>query len=392
MQRDFDVILFGATGFTGKLVADYFAKTPGLRWAIAGRNPGKLAALGLGGVPIIVADAMDEAAMDQVARRATVVCTTVGPFSKYGSALVAACAAAGTHYCDLTAEVHWMRAMIDRHNPTAKDSGARIVHACGFDSIPSDLGTLLVQDEMVRRHGRPGDKVTAYYGAQAGGVSGGTLASALEIARAAKDRAVRRVLGNPYGLDPDPKKGGAPSPDEKAIKWDAGEKMLTMPFVMAASNTRIVRRSHALAGYPYGPDFVYREVKTMKPTPKGAAMAVGMTVGMMAFLLATSNDRLRGIIAKRLPQPGEGPSLEARTNGFWKLKLVAESGADKVAYHLSDVGDPGYASTARMLAESALCLALDHLSSEPGFTTPAVAMGRTLAERLRNAGLVLEAG
>ncbi|MCC6623978.1 MAG: saccharopine dehydrogenase NADP-binding domain-containing protein [Deltaproteobacteria bacterium] len=392
MQRDHDVILFGATGFTGRLVADYLSKTPGAgRWAIAGRSRDKLAALGLG-VPIVVADAMDPIAMADVARRTRVVCTTVGPFSKYGSALVAACAEAGTHYCDLTAEVHWMRAMIDQHDATARRTGARIVHACGFDSIPSDLGALLAQDLMIARHGRPAERVTAYYGSMSGGVSGGTLASALAIAEASKDRAVRRVLGDPYGLDPDPRAPMPPAPDERRIRWDPERKTFTMPFVMAASNTRIVRRSHALAGYPWGRDFVYREVQTVKPTPLGLALGVGMTAGMLAFLLAAGNDRLRPLIARRLPQPGEGPSAGTRARGFWKLEVVAASGPERVTYRLEDSADPGYGSTARMLAESALCLAHDPLGSAPGFTTPAVAMGHALAQRLRAAGLTLEEG
>lgn len=390
MQREHDVILFGATGFTGRLVAEYFARHPRAgRWAIAGRSRDKLAALGFD-VPIIVADAMDPAAMRRVAERAKVVCTTVGPFAKYGSALVAACAAAGTHYVDLTAEVHWMRAMIDQHDAAARASGARIVHACGYDSIPSDLGTWLVQQAMIERHGRPGDKVTAYYGATKGGVSGGTLASGLATAEAAKDRAVRRVLGNPYALDPDPAKGGPPAPDETRIRWDADERTLTMPFVMAPANTRIVRRSHALAGYPWGAGFVYREVKTVPVSVGGVAMAIGMTAGLVGFALATRNDWLRDQIAKRLPQPGEGPSAAAREAGFWKVRLVAEADGQRLAYRISDSFDPGYASTARMLGESALCLAHDALDSAAGFTTPSLAMGHALADRLRAAGLVLE--
>jgi len=389
-QREHDVILFGATGFTGRLVADYLSKAraPG-RWAIAGRSRDKLLALGLG-VPIVVADAMDPIAMADVAQRAKVVCTTVGPFSRYGSALVAACAGAGTHYCDLTAEVHWMRAMIDQHDATARATGARIVHACGFDSIPSDLGALLAQDQMMTRHGRPAERVTAYYGSMSGGVSGGTLASALAIAEASKDRAVRRALANPYGLDPDPTAPMPPAPDETRIRWDAERRTFTMPFVMAPSNTRVVRRSHALAGYPWGRDFVYREVKTVKPTPKGLVAAVGTTAGMLAFLVAAGNDRLRPLIARRLPQPGEGPSASARERGFWKLDVVAAAGSLRVTYRLGDDADPGYGSTARMLAESALCLAHDPLTSDPGVTTPALAMGHALARRLRAAGLTLE--
>lgn len=390
-SREHDLILFGATGFTGRLVAERLARAGASagRWAIAGRNREKLAALGFG-VPIVVADAMDPQAMAEVARRTKVVCTTVGPFSKYGSALVAACAAAGTHYCDLTAEVHWMREMIDRHDATARASGARIVHACGFDSIPSDLGTLLVQDHMIATHGRPGDKVTAYYGAISGGISGGTLASMFAIASASKDRAVRRVLANPYGLDPDPHKKMPRVADEATVGWDARERKWTVPFVMAPSNTRIVRRSHALAGYPWGERFVYREVKAMEPTVKGLALGLGMTAGLVAALAATQVPWLRDQLARRVPQPGEGPSAATRDKGFWELRLVAEAGPHTVAYRLADDADPGYASTARMLAAAALSLAHDELDAAPGFTTPARAMGHRLAERLRDAGLVLE--
>jgi len=387
--RELDVILFGATGFTGRLVAEYLAKHRAAgRWAIAGRNRDKLAALGFD-VPIIVADALDPVAMAAVARRTKVVCTTVGPFAKYGSALVAACAEAGTHYCDLTAEVPWMRAMIDAHDGTARASGARIVHACGYDSIPSDLGTLLAQDAFRARFGRPADKVTAYYGAQRGGVSGGTIASGLEIARSAKDPAVRRLLANPYALDPDLGAGRPAAPDEFGIGWDKPLGKFTAPFVMAASNTRIVRRSHALAGLPWGPGFVYREVMAMSGNARGLARAAAFTAGLGVFALVVAVPALRELVAKRAPQPGEGPSQATREAGFWTLELVAEGAGDRLAYLASDTGDPGYNSTARMLAESALCLAHDPLTSAGGFLTPATAMGHMLADRLRAAGLQL---
>lgn len=389
--REFDVVLFGATGFTGRLVAEYFAQHPDAkRWAIAGRSREKLEALGFG-VPIIVADAMDAAAMAGVARRTKVVCTTVGPFSKYGTALVAACAEAGTHYCDLTAEVPWMRAMIDRYDATAKASGARIVHACGFDSIPSDLGTMLVQEAFKGRFGRYADKVTAYYGASKGGVSGGTIASGLEIARvAAADRTVGKLLMNPYALDPDPTAARPPARDEYLMGWDKGLGKFTAPFMMAPANTRIVRRSHALAGLPYGAGFVYREVMAMPANARGFGLAAAFTAGLGAFAVVMTLPPLRELLAKKLPQPGEGPSKEAREKGYWSLQLVAESGADHLVYKASDRGDPGYNSTARMLGEAALCLAHDRLASDGGFLTPATAMGNALAARLRAAGLKLE--
>ncbi|MFO0745300.1 MAG: saccharopine dehydrogenase NADP-binding domain-containing protein [Myxococcota bacterium] len=388
--RELDLVLFGATGFTGRLVAEYLAKhrAPG-RWAIAGRNREKLAALGFD-VPILVADAMDPVALAAVARRTKVVCTTVGPFAKYGSALVAACAEAGTHYCDLTGEVPWMRAMIDAHDAAARASGARIVHACGFDSIPSDLGTLLVQDAFRARFGRPAEKVTAYYGASRGGVSGGTLASGFEMARAAKkDPAVRRLLANPYALDPDPTALRPPAPDERRLGWDRGLRKFTAPFVMAASNTRVVRRSHVLAGEPWGPGFVYREVMATPASVSGLARAAAFTAAIGAFAAVMALDPLRELAAKKAPQPGEGPSKETRDAGFWSLELVAEGGGDRLAYQVSDVGDPGYSSTARMLAEAALCLAHDALPARAGCLTPATAMGSALAERLRGAGLTL---
>lgn len=388
-DRELDVILFGATGFTGRLVAEYLAKHRAAgRWAIAGRNRDKLAALGFA-VPIIVADALDPDAMAAVARRTRVVCTTVGPFTKYGSALVKACAEAGTSYCDLTAEVPWMRAMIDAHDAQAKATGARIVHACGFDSIPSDLGTLLVQDEFRRHFGRYADRVTAYYGASRGGVSGGTIASGIEIARASKDARVRSLIANPYALDPDPAVARAPSPDEAGLHWDRKLGRFTLPFVMALSNTRVVRRSHALAGYPWGPGFVYREVMTAAGNARGLVFAAAMTAGLGVFQLAMRSDGVRELLAKRLPQPGQGPSRAARDKGFWSLELVAEGAGDRVAYKASDVGDPGYSSTARMLGEAALCLAHDPLTAPGGFLTPATAMGHALAERLRAAGLTL---
>ena len=214
-QREYDLVLLGATGFTGKLVAGYLAQRGPLRWALVGRNRDKLAAVAAehGNVPIIVADALDPAACAALAKRTRVVCTTVGPYSLYGSEVVAACAAAGTHYCDLTGEVHWMRKMIDAHHDRARDTGARIVHTCGFDSIPSDLGTWATQQEFIRRFGRPARRVTAAFGETSGGLSGGTAASAFQVdARPPKIATSAAILANPYGLDPDPKGRGLPRP------------------------------------------------------------------------------------------------------------------------------------------------------------------------------------
>jgi len=388
-DREFDIVLFGATGFTGQLVGEYLKKQQPKKWAIAGRNQQKLEALGFG-VPILVVDAMDPAQCKDIARRARVICTTVGPYQRYGSALVAACAEAGTHYCDLTGEVNWMREMIDAHHDQARKSGARIVHTCGFDSIPSDLGTFATQQEFIQRFGRPAKKVSAFYGEQSGGMSGGTVASGFAIAEAMQDPAVRRVLRNPYGLDPDPD-GPHPKVDTRIIGWEPHLKMFFVPFFMAETNTRVVRRGHALAGKPWGEDFVYREVMSTPGNVRGAVMAVGITGVLGAVATVMKRPRLREFIKERAPKPGEGPSAEQRERGHWKVRFLAENGDDRLIYIAADPhGDPGYASTAKMLGESALCLAYDPLESEGGCLTPSVAMDGALLERLRKAGLTFQ--
>jgi short subunit dehydrogenase-like uncharacterized protein len=389
-QREFDIVMFGATGFTGRLVAEYLKSRSPARWAIAGRNKEKLEALGFG-VPILVADAHDRASLDDVARRTKVVCTTVGPYSKYGSDLVGACATAGTHYCDLTGEVHWMREMIDTHHGHAKQTGARIVHTCGFDSIPSDLGTWATQQEFKARFGRYASKVSAFFGETSGGMSGGTAASGFEIAEAMKDPQVRRVLRNPYALDPEP---DAPHPegDTRVVGWDPYLKMFFAPFFMAATNSPVVRRGHALAGHPWGENFVYREVMSTPGNPRGVVMAATITAGLGALSAAMKRPKLREMLQKRAPKPGEGPSAEKRERGHWKVRFVAEDGDDKLLYIVADPhGDPGYKSTAKMLGESALCLAYDPLDSPGGVQTPSVAMDGALLARLRNAGLIFQA-
>lgn len=392
MTREFDIIAFGATGFVGRLVADYLAgaaKREPLRWAIAGRSRDKLAALGLG-VPIIVADALDPAALRALAQRTTAVCTTVGPYARYGSELVAACAEAGTHYCDLTGEVQWMRRMIDAHHARARTTGARIVHTCGFDSIPSDIGCWATQQAFRERFGHPAHRVTALFGEQSGGLSGGTLASAFELAREAiADPKVRALLANPYALDPDPAAARPPARDETSIGWQRELRMFTVPFVMAQVNTRVVRRGHALAGLPWGEDFVYREVMSTPGTLRGAAMAVGITGGTAMLGFAMYRPVLLAQLEKRAPRPGEGPSAEVRARGHWIVRFVAEDDrGNTLVYHASDRADPGYGSTSKMLGESALCLARDSLSSPGGVLTPSAAMAQPLLDRLRRAGLV----
>ena len=391
-MKDFDLVLFGATGFTGRLVADYLATAPtregrSIHWAIAGRNEQKLEAISqqLDHVPILLADALDPASCRAIAERTRTVCTTVGPYGKYGSALVAACAEAGTHYCDLTGEVNWMREMIDAHHERATETGARIVHACGFDSIPSDLGTWATQQEHIRQHGHPARAITSVYGPVKGGMSGGTAASGFVLAEAMSDPAVRRVLRNPYALDPDPEAQHPAQPDNKKPGWDARLRQFIVPFFMADTNSPVVRRGHALAGHPWGDDFQYREVMGTPGNARGFIMAATMTGGLLALSEAMKRPRVRQMLQKRAPQPGEGPDAATRAAGHWKITFVAD---DTPFYVVADpAGDPGYASTSKMLGESALCLTFDALTSKGGVLTPSTAMGEALVERLRRAGL-----
>jgi short subunit dehydrogenase-like uncharacterized protein len=285
-----------------------------------------------------------------------------------------------------------MRRMIDAHHETAVKSGARIVHTCGFDSIPSDLGTWALQQEMIKTFGKPANKVTALFGESSGAISGGTVASGMQTAlEASNDRDVRRLLGNPYGLDPDPYANRPPAPDESSIGWNSHLKMFTVPFLMAGINTRVVRRAHALAGFPWGDDFVYREVMSTKGSPRGALMAATIAGGLAGISFAMKRPKLRAMLAKRAPQPGQGPSEEKRTNGHWKTRFVGEAGNHTLVYLAGDQhGDPGYGSTAKMIGESALSLAFDPLTAPGGVTTPSVAMGQFLLDRLRRAGLTFE--
>jgi short subunit dehydrogenase-like uncharacterized protein len=398
MARDLDLVLWGATGYTGQLVAEYLSASPsaaGLRWAIAGRDRAKLDAVhrGLrGNVEVLIGDAGDPASLDRIAARTKVVCSTVGPYAKYGSFLVAACVRAGTSYCDLTGEVPWVRRMIDEHHDDARKSGARIVHCCGFDSIPSDLGVWMLHKAMRDRGARLA-RVDAYFGEASGRFSGGTVASLLGVIdEARKDPAMRKVLGDPYSLDPRPRVGGPDKGDAKGVGYEPRLKKWTAPFVMAAINTRIVRRSNAVLDYPYGRDFRYTEQMTMGGGIKGAVAATGLTAALGGFLAASQIGPLRKKIEQKLPKPGEGPTQEQRERGYFKVRLLAEAegGAPHLLGRVEDQRDPGYGSTCVMLSESALCLARDPLTSSGGVLTPASAMGDALLTRLRAAGMTFE--
>ncbi|MCZ6807839.1 MAG: saccharopine dehydrogenase NADP-binding domain-containing protein, partial [Deltaproteobacteria bacterium] len=370
-SRDFDMVLWGATGFTGRLVAGYLVRNyldkdgnkTGLRLALAGRNKEKVEAvareIGAPDLPILIGDSFDAESLDAIASRAEVVITTVGPYAKYGDELVAACVRNGTDYCDLTGEPNFVRDMIDAHHETAKKNGARIVHCCGYDSIPSDLGALMVQEVMKERHGAYAPEVKMGAGEMSGRPSGGTLATMINMVNDIKENPnLRKVLGNPYALNP---KGvrGPDKGDQTGIRFDKDFDMWTAPFVMAAINTRIVRRSHALMGLPWGEGFRYSEVMTMGKGARGFARAAAMAGGVVGFFALVALPVTRPMIEKRLPAPGEGPDKEARENGFFKTRLIALGNGHEVRGIVEGFQDPGYGATAIMLSEAALCLALD---------------------------------
>ena len=394
--REFDIVLIGATGFTGQLVAEQLAAMGGLRWAIAGRNQRKLAAV-LAGLPatataptIIIADAHDRPSLDALAHRTTVVVSTVGPYAEHGSDLVAACAAAGTHYCDLTGEVHWVRAMIDAHHAQAQQTGARIVHCCGFDSVPADLSCWLLQRELRTRGAAPATDVRGYYLDVRGGVSGGTVASMRGIVQAAaKDRNLRRMLVDPYSLVPD--RSGKIRQNELGFAIHRDEHLVTAPFVMAGINTRVVYRSNALQADAYGRDFRYHEAVAFPLSARGLADAAAMTAGVTALPVAMAVPALSKLLDGTLPKSGEGPSKRAQQRGHYTLQVRSTSSASPtVTFH--DDADPGYGSTAKMLSAAAACLAFDALDSQPGVVTPSVAMGQALVDRLQAAGLTITVG
>ena len=384
MTKPFDLVVHGATGFTGRLVVEYLLRRypagSGLRWAMGGRNAAKLAAVRdeLGApadTPLVVTDTGNPASLQALMEQTRLVLTTVGPYQLYGNELVAACASAGVDYVDLCGEPAWMRQMIDAHEAAAKASGARIVFSCGFDSIPFDLGVFMLQREMQARFGQPAQRVRGRVRKMKGTFSGGTAASLkATMAAAAAQPGVLELLRNPFSLTPGfegPRQpsGSKPMVDEVLGLWVA-------PFVMAAINTRNVHRSNFLLGHAYGADFVYDEMMVTGAGEKGEALAN-----------AVAADKSLG--ADDGPKPGEGPSREERESGFYDVLFI---GTDTAGHSLR-VGvkgdrDPGYGSTSKMITEAAVCLLQDARDTAGGIWTTAPAMGNALIARLKaNAGL-----
>ncbi len=402
-NRPFDLIVFGATGFTGRLVVEYLHNVYGVggpvKWAIAGRNLRKLAALrdelGIAAdLPLRVAEADDAAALDKLVLQTRVVLTTVGPYQRHGQALVNACASAGTDYVDLCGEPGWMAKMIPLLQGPAQASGARIVFSCGFDSIPFDLGVLYLQHQARQRFGEPLERVHGRVKVMRGGFSGGTAASLLAtLEQAGRDPQLARTLANPFALTPG--FTGAPQLDDNGAAWDSLAESWTAPFVMAPINTKNVHRTHALLGHPWGTGFVYSErVLTGKgrqgeQRARRLALKTRLQDSLLGF--APTRTLIRRFV---LPKPGTGPTPEQREQGRYELQFIGRTAMDKVlSATVRGDRDPGYGSTCKLISEAALCLArqVDRTQTRGGVWTPGAAMGLTLIERLQaHAGLTFE--
>jgi short subunit dehydrogenase-like uncharacterized protein len=408
-DRLYNVVLYGASGFVGKQTVQYFARHAPklLRWAIAGRNRQKLEAirdeLGIS-VDVLTADSQEQQAIDAIVAQTRVLLTTAGPFALYGNTLVDACVRFKTHYVDITGETPWVRTLIDRYHEQAAADGTRIIPCCGFDSVPSDLGTYLVVEYLKREWGVACQQVTAYFQAY-GGFNGGTLASAFNL----YDSQATAQMNEPFLLNPLPfptqadidrlrryRKGR--NRDPQLPSFDTEMKTWVAPFFMAPVNTRIVRRSSALFEQwqqSYGDDFTYQEYFKLDDEPLAGLKALGMTVGLGLFATVLQQPQLRSLLQPILPQAGSGPSEQTMNEGWFSCELVGTAiDGRKVRGLIRDQGDPGNRATVKFVCESALGLALqpDELpggQARGGILTPATGLGDVLAERLRQAGMTI---
>ncbi|MCC6926805.1 saccharopine dehydrogenase NADP-binding domain-containing protein [Novosphingobium sp.] len=375
-DRPYDIVVYGATGYTGRLVAEYLAhhyQGKGPKWAMAGRSADKLAEVrdligAPADVPLLVANSDDPASMQALAESTRVVVTTVGPYQLYGEPLLAACVAAGTDYADLCGEPAWMRQMIDKYHAAAQGSGARIAFSSGFDSIPFDLGVLMLQQEAVKRHGSAAPRVKGRVRAMQGGFSGGTAASLkATMAALGQDHSLVAYMVSPFGLTPGFE--GPPQPNGDAPNYDEALGSWCAPFIMATINTKNVHRTNQLLGHPYGADFQYDEMVLTGPGDQGEAIAKHMA----------STPMMGG---ENGPKPGEGPTPEERQNGHYDVLFLGEwPDGRTIRYGVKGRYDPGYGSTSRMIAETGI--ALLSCQAAGAVATPGALLGEALVERLR---------
>lgn len=407
-ERSYAVVLYGATSFVGKITAYYLTSFlsnakdkngANVTWAIAGRDEDKLNKLQSeleSPVDIIIANSEDAASLDKMTKQTQVIISTVGPYLKYGEPLIKSCAENGTDYVDLTGEAIFIKDMMDKYQDTAKQSGARIVNSCGFDSIPSDLGVYFTQTKAEETFGEACDVIHMRVKAAKGGLSGGTIASMATIfEEVGQDPSRRKQVANPYLLNDDKEAPNVRQTNISKPEYDSEHKRWVAPFVMASINTRVVHRTNQLLDYEYGRDFKYDEAMWMKDGVKGKLSSYAMSAGLFGFATAMMVKPSREFLSKHvLPKSGSGPSKDEQENGYFDIRFFAHT-AKKDTIHTKVTGDkdPGYGSTSRMLAQAALCLAQD-ISKEDvggGFWTPASAMGDDLLARLEeHAGLSFE--
>ena len=407
-NRPYAVVLYGATSFVGQITAKYLsqflADSNDVEWAIAGRDEEKLKKLqseisdsgSAKKVDIIIANSNDEASLDEMTKQAKVVISTVGPYLKYGEPLIKSCANNGTDYVDLTGEAIFIKDMMDKYQDTASQSGARIVNSCGFDSIPSDLGVYFTQQQAEKQFDEVCEKIHMRVKAAKGGLSGGTVASMATIfEEVGKDKSRRKQVANPYLLNDD---ADAPNVRQKNVskpEYDSEHGRWLAPFVMASINTRIVHRTNQLTDYEYGREFKYDEAMWMKDGVKGQLTSYALSAGLFGFATTMMFKPSRELLSKHvLPKSGSGPSKSEQENGYFDIRFFGYTASnDSISTKVTGDRDPGYGSTSRMLAQSALCLAQDisHKDVKGGFWTPASAMGDKLIARLEeHSGLSFE--
>lgn len=400
-ESNFDFIVFGATSFVGKILCHYLNNTyeaGEITWAIAGRSKTKLEELKkeLGdkasNITMIVADAADEGDLRAMVSQTGLIVSTVGPYALYGEPLLKVCCETGTDYCDLTGEAQWIAQMIGKYEIVARESGARIVNCCGFDSIPSDLGVLFLQEKAKEKFNHYCYRVKMRVKAMKGAASGGTVASMLNVAKeAAKDPALRRTLVNPYALCPEDHPFFARQSSNNQAKYDADFEQWITPFIMASINTRVVHRSNGILQARYGKNFLYDEAMLSKSAFKAKAFSYGLGAFMFSAVVPPLRSTMETLF---LPKPGEGPSPEEQENGFYNMVFLGETATgDVIKAKVTGDRDPGYGSTAKILAETAI--QLSGLSSDDGktggFWTPSALLGMPLVEKLsEKAGLTFD--
>ncbi|QZD33738.1 saccharopine dehydrogenase family protein [Acinetobacter lwoffii] len=407
----FDLVVFGATSFVGQILTSYLTQyfadsNEKIRWAIAGRSQSKLDQLknSLGenalGLATLIADVNDSNAIKAICEQTRAVVSTVGPYALYGEPMIKACVETGTDYCDLTGETQWIKKMIDRYQDQAEQSGARIVHCCGFDSVPSDMGVLFLQQHALKQYGVPATQVKMRVKTLKGGASGGTVASLMNVIQeAAADPALRKALINPYLLVPQNNNAQVRQHYVKSAEFDQDFNAWIAPFVMSAINERVVHRSNALNHYLYGDEFSYNEATLMGQGLQGRMKAYGLVAGLGAFMLSAVSKPISKVMEQYiLPKSGEGPTPEQQRNGRFDIRFLGKTeNGQTIQVKVTGDRDPGYGSTGKMLGQAALSLVLDHQNHgektgrQGGFWTPASMFDERFIQRLqKHAGIGFE--